>query len=169
VEPAVVDDALSKVKATISKNTLGRASCHAVAVGYYLGAALDLSKRTRFPFATGMCLCFCYCRSIRFYQAKLQLVPTEKEQTWLLLSIERRCEDDPRLIRKIKSLLYCLYDADVLEEEVIQKWHRCTSKKIKPEVATAVREKVSEFMDWLEYTLFIVTSSFFNVLIHAYC
>jgi len=78
-------------------------------------------------------------------------VPSDKEQKVLLLCLERLCEVNNAVIPKVVRILNDLYDVQVVEEEIILKWHKNPTPKIKPEIATQVRQAAQKFIDWLTY------------------
>lgn len=77
---------------------------------------------------------------------------TEKHQRSLLGGIERLVGINHRsLLPKISLILKSLYDADVLDEEVILKWGAKPSRKyVDKETSKEVRKKAEAFLSWLE-------------------
>lgn len=54
------------------------------------------------------------------------------------------------MIPKMTNMLMVLYDADILEEELIQKWYKHPSKKLDENLSKAVRDSAKKFIDWLK-------------------
>lgn len=77
-------------------------------------------------------------------------VKSERDQKMTLFCLEKLCEAEPSVIARVANILNALYDADILEENIILKWHKHPIKKIDQKVATDVREKAQPFIKWLE-------------------
>lgn len=77
-------------------------------------------------------------------------VREEPDQKMALFCLERLCQMDAAVIPKITNLLMVLYDADILEEEVIMKWYKHPTKKMDEAISKQVRDSAKKFIDWLQ-------------------
>ncbi|KAI0030340.1 domain found in IF2B/IF5-domain-containing protein [Vararia minispora EC-137] len=87
------------------------------------------------------------------YQAVfVKMVSGEKHQKALLGGIEKLAGyDHPELVATIPKILMAFYQADVLDEEVIQAWGTHVSKKyVDKETSKRVRKASEPFLKWLE-------------------
>jgi translation initiation factor 5 len=80
----------------------------------------------------------------------VQFVKDEQAQKLVLFCWESLCEVEESLISKSAIVLKGLYDADVLEEEVILKWNKHAAKKISAKTGEAVRAAAAKFVEWLQ-------------------
>ncbi|XP_041353778.1 eukaryotic translation initiation factor 5-like [Gigantopelta aegis] len=77
----------------------------------------------------------------------------QKAQKYLLSGIELLVGDVHKeaLLPKVPHILKALYDADILEEEVLLDWSKKTSKKyVSKSVAQEIHEKAAPFINWLK-------------------
>lgn len=77
-------------------------------------------------------------------------IHTPSDQKQVLFLTERLCSRDPQAALKIAAVLNGLYEADVLEEDVIFKWHKNPTKKIDPDLGRVLRERTEKFVEWLK-------------------
>lgn len=77
-------------------------------------------------------------------------VRDENEQKLALFCIERLCQVDAAVIPKVTNILMILYDADVLEEEIVLKWYKHPTKKLDEALSKSIRESAKKFVDWLQ-------------------
>ncbi|KIL57124.1 hypothetical protein M378DRAFT_88308 [Amanita muscaria Koide BX008] len=82
----------------------------------------------------------------------VKMVTSEKHQKSLLGGMERLVGlDHPELLPTVPKILMALYQADILEEEVIKQWGTHVSKKyVDKEVSKKVRKASEPFLKWLE-------------------
>jgi hypothetical protein len=75
-----------------------------------------------------------------------------KAQKYLLGGVEQIIAlNKATLLPKIVHILKALYDADILEEEVILDWGRRASKKyVSKDLSEEMHAKAKPFLDWLE-------------------
>lgn len=80
------------------------------------------------------------------------MVTSEKHQKALLGGIERLVGlTHPDLVPSVPKILMVLYQADVLEEEVVTQWGTHTSKKyVDKDTSKRVRKASEPFLKWLE-------------------
>ncbi|XP_006003414.1 eukaryotic translation initiation factor 5 [Latimeria chalumnae] len=82
----------------------------------------------------------------------LRFCRNKKAQRYLLHGFE--CVIDmhrSRLLPKIPHILKEMYDADLLDEEIIISWHEKASKKyVSKELAKEIRAKAEPFIKWLK-------------------
>ena len=80
------------------------------------------------------------------------MVTSEKHQKALLGGIERLVGlTHPDLIPSVPKILMELYQADILEEEVVTQWGTHTSKKyVDKDTSKRVRKASEPFLKWLE-------------------
>ena len=80
------------------------------------------------------------------------MVTSEKHQKALLGGIERLVGlTHPDLIPSVPKVLMELYQADILEEEVVTQWGTHTSKKyVDKDTSKRVRKASEPFLKWLE-------------------
>jgi translation initiation factor 5 len=81
------------------------------------------------------------------------LAPFVKDSTRqkiVLLCLEKLAVTEPSVINKITYILNTLYDADILEEEIILKWFEHPNKKLDPNISTQLRSKAKPFIEWLK-------------------
>lgn len=74
---------------------------------------------------------------------------TPSDQKQVLFLTERLASKDNSASLKIADILNAFYDADILEEDIIVKWHKNPSKKIDRDLSRALRERSQVFVDWL--------------------
>ncbi|KAJ3566084.1 hypothetical protein NP233_g7224 [Leucocoprinus birnbaumii] len=81
-----------------------------------------------------------------------KMVTSERHQKALLGGLERLCGIiKPDLVPAVPKLLMELYQADILEEEVITQWGTHVSKKyVDKETSKKVRKASEPFLKWLE-------------------
>ncbi|RPD59363.1 translation initiation factor [Lentinus tigrinus ALCF2SS1-7] len=81
-----------------------------------------------------------------------KMVTSEKHQKSLLGGIERLVGvQHPDLIPSVPKILMAFYQADILEEEVVQQWGTHVSKKyVDREVSKKVRKASEPFLKWLD-------------------
>jgi len=75
-----------------------------------------------------------------------EFVPNDKAQLGVLAGIIMLCGKDEALRKVVPHILKALYDADILEEEVLIAWH---AKKSKGDTAK-VKEASTVFVNWLK-------------------
>ncbi|KAF8626125.1 hypothetical protein AX17_006620 [Amanita inopinata Kibby_2008] len=82
----------------------------------------------------------------------IKMVTSEKHQKSLLGGIERLVGlNHPDLLPAIPKILMALYQADILEEEVITQWGTHVSKKyVDKDTSKKVRKASEPFLKWLE-------------------
>ncbi|KAK4053312.1 eukaryotic translation initiation factor 5 [Microbotryomycetes sp. JL221] len=80
-----------------------------------------------------------------------KMTTSEKHQKSLLGGIERLIgETFPDKLNDVPKILMALYQADILDEEVLTQWGTHVSKKYVPkEVSKKVRKSAEPFMKWL--------------------
>ncbi|KAK4048929.1 eukaryotic translation initiation factor 5 [Microbotryomycetes sp. JL201] len=80
-----------------------------------------------------------------------KMTTSEKHQKSLLGGVERLIgETHPDKMNDVPKILMALYQADILEEEVLSQWGTHVSKKYVPkEVSKKVRKSAEPFMKWL--------------------
>ena len=80
------------------------------------------------------------------------MVTSEKHQKALLGGIERLVGlTHPDLVPSVPKILMELYQADILEEEVVTQWGTHTSKKyVDKDTSKRVRKASEPFLKWLE-------------------
>ena len=54
------------------------------------------------------------------------------------------------LILHIGAILEAFYDADVLEEEILLKWHKHPNKKLSKVFSAQIRKEANAFIHWLK-------------------
>jgi len=81
-----------------------------------------------------------------------QMVTSEKHQKSLLGGIERLVGiSHPELLPSVPKVLMALYQADVIEEEVVTQWGTHVSKKyVDKDTSKRVRKASEPFLKWLE-------------------
>lgn len=81
-----------------------------------------------------------------------KLVTSKNHEKALLGGIERLIGlTHPDLIKAVPNVLFKLYDADLISEEVVTKWGSRASKKyVDKETSKKVRKAAKPFLDWLE-------------------
>lgn len=81
-----------------------------------------------------------------------KMVTSEKHQKSLLGGIERLVGiSHPDLIPAVPKILMALYQADIIEEEVVTQWGTHVSKKyVDKDVSKKVRKASEPFLKWLE-------------------
>ncbi len=81
-----------------------------------------------------------------------KMTTSEKHQKSLLGGLERLVgEIHPELVAKVPQILKALYDADILEEEVIIHFGEHASKKYVPkDVSKKVRKAAAPIVQWLK-------------------
>lgn len=81
----------------------------------------------------------------------LKLVTSEKHQKSLLGGIERLVGiSHPDLLPQVPKILMALYQADILEEEVVTQWGTHVSKKyVDKDTSKKVRKASEPFLKWL--------------------
>jgi len=77
-------------------------------------------------------------------------IHTPSDQKQVLYLTERLCSKDGNAALKISSILNGFYEADILEEEILLKWHKHPTKKIDTDLARALRERTNTFIEWLQ-------------------
>ncbi|EPQ61189.1 eukaryotic translation initiation factor 5 [Gloeophyllum trabeum ATCC 11539] len=82
----------------------------------------------------------------------VKMVTSEKHQKSLLGGIERFVGvDQPDLIPAVPKILMELYQADIIEEEVVTQWGTHVSKKyVDKDISKKVRKASEPFLKWLE-------------------
>ena len=80
------------------------------------------------------------------------MVTSEKHQKSLLGGVERFVGlSHPDLIPAVPKILMAFYQADILEEDVVQQWGTHVSKKyVDRETSKKVRKASEPFLKWLE-------------------
>lgn len=80
------------------------------------------------------------------------MVTSEKHQKSLLGGIERLVGlSHPDLLPSVPKVLMALYQADVIEEDVVTQWGTHVSKKyVDKETSKRVRKASEPFLKWLE-------------------
>ncbi len=97
-----------------------------------------------------------------------------KHQWRLLFCLEMLCTRYKTIKMPMAHILHYLYDQEVLDEEVVQKWHRHHSRKIDADVGKQIRMDVKPFITWLgdadtessssdEDAMLMRNASFFNL------
>lgn len=76
-------------------------------------------------------------------------VRDENDQKLVLFCIERLCQVDAAVIPKVTNLLMILYEADVVEEEIVMKWYKHPTKKLDEALSKSIRDSAKKFIDWL--------------------
>ena len=81
-----------------------------------------------------------------------QMVTSEKHQKALFGGIERFFGyAHPDLIAQVPKVLMALYQADIIEEEVVTNWGTHVSKKyVDKDTSKRVRKASEPFLKWLE-------------------
>ncbi|KAF4598844.1 hypothetical protein EYR38_007252 [Pleurotus pulmonarius] len=81
-----------------------------------------------------------------------KMVTSEKHQKALLGGIERLVGiSHPEMIVNVPKILMALYQADILDEEVITQWGTHVSKKyVDKDISKKVRKASEPFLKWLE-------------------
>jgi translation initiation factor 5 len=81
-----------------------------------------------------------------------QMVTSEKHQKSLLGGIERLVGlSHPDLLPFVPKVLMALYQADIIEEEVVTQWGTHVSKKyVDKDTSKRVRKASEPFLKWLE-------------------
>ncbi|KAK2460284.1 hypothetical protein APHAL10511_007673 [Amanita phalloides] len=82
----------------------------------------------------------------------IKMVTSEKHQKSLLGGIERLVGlNYPELLAAVPKILMALYQADILEEDVIKQWGTHVSKKyVEKDISKKVRKASEPFLKWLE-------------------
>lgn len=82
----------------------------------------------------------------------IKMITSEKHQKSLLGGIERLVGlDHPELLSAVPKILMVLYQADILEEDVIKQWGTHVSKKyVDKDTSKKVRKSSEPFLKWLE-------------------
>lgn len=75
---------------------------------------------------------------------------THSDQKQVLYLTERLASKDGNAALKIATILNAFYEAELLEEEIILKWHKNPSKKIDRDLSRALRERTQKFVEWLQ-------------------
>lgn len=75
---------------------------------------------------------------------------THSDQKQVLYLTERLASKDGNAALKVATILNAFYEAEVLEEEIILKWHKNPSKKIDRDLSRALRERTEKFVEWLQ-------------------
>lgn len=81
-----------------------------------------------------------------------KIVTSPKHEKALLGGIERFIGiQHPELIKEVPNVLFKLYDADIISEDVIEAWGTKASKRfVDKETSKKVRRAAKPFLDWLE-------------------
>lgn len=81
-----------------------------------------------------------------------KVVTSDAHEKALLGGLERFIGlEHPELVKEVPNVLFKLYDADLISEEVVQRWGTKASKRYVPkEVSKKVRKAAKPFIDWLE-------------------
>ncbi|TCD62364.1 hypothetical protein EIP91_006973 [Steccherinum ochraceum] len=81
-----------------------------------------------------------------------EMVDTPEDQKALLGGIERFVGvDHPDLVASVPKILMAFYQADILDEELIQHWGTHASKKyVDKEISKKVRKASKPFLTWLQ-------------------
>ena len=75
---------------------------------------------------------------------------THSDQKQVLFLTERLASKDSNAALKIATILNAFYEAEILEEEILYKWHANPSKKIDRDLSRALRERTQKFIEWLK-------------------
>jgi len=74
-----------------------------------------------------------------------------KAQKYLMGGIEKTIESQDVLLPRVSHILKELFEADILEEDVILEWSKKVSKKyVSKDMATKIHEKATPFITWLK-------------------
>eukprot|EP00029_Vermamoeba_vermiformis_P009905 TRINITY_DN509_c0_g1_i1.p1 TRINITY_DN509_c0_g1~~TRINITY_DN509_c0_g1_i1.p1 ORF type:complete len:413 (-),score=158.04 TRINITY_DN509_c0_g1_i1:174-1412(-) len=79
-----------------------------------------------------------------------KFVTDEMRQKIVMLCIEKLCVGEPTVLTKLPTVLNALYDAEVLEEEILLKWNDHPNKKFDPEASAKIRKAAQPFIEWLK-------------------
>jgi len=76
---------------------------------------------------------------------------TELHQKIILLCVEKLCDAEKGVIDRIADVLLGFWEAGVLDEEILIKWHSHPNKRLlNPKVSKQIREKATPFIKWLQ-------------------
>lgn len=79
-----------------------------------------------------------------------RFVTDEMRQKIVMLCIEKLCVGEPSVMPKLPTILNKLYDAEVLDEEILLKWNDHPNKKFDPEASANIRKAAQPFIEWLK-------------------
>jgi len=81
-----------------------------------------------------------------------KVTPSPAHEKALLGGIERLIGlQHPELVKEVPNVLFKLYDADIISEDVVTKWGTKASKRYVPkDVSKKVRKAAKPFIEWLE-------------------
>jgi translation initiation factor 5 len=79
-----------------------------------------------------------------------KFITDEMRQKIVMLCIEKLCVGEPTVLTKLPTVLNALYDAEILEEEILLKWNDHPNKKFDPEASAKIRKAAQPFIEWLK-------------------
>jgi len=87
-----------------------------------------------------------------FLRLQRQCTKAKTAQQVMLVCVEALCGERhaEALLAKTPYVLKAFYDADLLEEEAILKWHEKKSKGDKKDISKKVKEAAEPFVTWLK-------------------
>ena len=77
-------------------------------------------------------------------------VQSPSDQKQVLYLVERLAGRDSQAALKVETILNQLYEAEVIDEEILLKWYKNPTKKIDPDLGRALRDRSKKFIEWLQ-------------------